>query len=111
MKILLDENVHVGLRHELRGHEVATVAKMGGGSVANGELLRLAELDFDVLVTYDRRMQNQQNVQSFDIALVVLIAKKNDSFNLLPLIPMLRSSLEDRPAPGTVTQIGNPSTG
>ena len=56
-------------------------------------------------------MQYQQNIQSFDIALIVLTVRSNDLFNLLPLIPILRAILEDGPVPGTVTQIGHPSTG
>ena len=52
MKLLLDENLPHELRHELHGHEVATVAYMGWRGIRNGELLRHAII---VLVTPTNR--------------------------------------------------------
>lgn len=52
MKLLLDENLPYELRHELHGHEVATVAYMGWRGIRNGELLRHAII---VLVTPSNR--------------------------------------------------------
>ena len=52
MKLLLDENLPHELRHELHGHEVATVAYMGWRGIRNGELIRHANI---VLVTPSNR--------------------------------------------------------
>lgn len=51
MKILLDESLPVRLALELPGHKVSTVAKEGWTGKKNGELLKLAESNFDVFVT------------------------------------------------------------
>jgi hypothetical protein len=42
MRVLLDECVPRGLRKELVGHEVKTVAEAGWAGVKNGELLQMA---------------------------------------------------------------------
>jgi hypothetical protein len=38
---------------------------MGWGSKRNGELLHLAERDFDVLLTVDGNLEHQQNLARF----------------------------------------------
>lgn len=52
-RVLLDENLPRLLKRELPGFEVHTVAEMGWAGVKNGKLLRLAEAEFDILVTAD----------------------------------------------------------
>jgi predicted nuclease of predicted toxin-antitoxin system len=75
MKILLDENLPHRLRHAFPSHEVMTVAYMGWAGVKNGELLKLAEADgFAVLLTADRNVAYQQNLENRFIALVCLTA-------------------------------------
>jgi hypothetical protein len=54
MRVLLDECVPRALRNDIRDHEVKTVAEMGWAGVKNGELMRLAANEFDVLLTVDR---------------------------------------------------------
>lgn len=51
MKVLLDECVPRKLRRELREHEVLTVTERGWSGVENGELLALAEAEFDVFLS------------------------------------------------------------
>ena len=43
----------------------------------NGELLTRAEDEFDVWVTADQNIESQQNLERFDIAVVVLISPRN----------------------------------
>lgn len=54
MKILLDECVDWRLAHEITGHQVKTAREMGWDTIKNGELLALAEKDFDIFLTVDR---------------------------------------------------------
>ena len=54
MKILLDECIDRRLAKEIEGHEVSTVPQVGWAGIQNGELLRLAQAQFDVFVTVDR---------------------------------------------------------
>ena len=73
MKILLDNNVPAPLRRHLVGHDVTTAAKMGWEELKNGDLLDAAERDgFEVMVTGDKNLSYQQNLQGRTLALVVL---------------------------------------
>ena len=48
MRLLLDESLPKKLKARLAPHEVRAVPEMGWASKSNGELLRLAEQQFDV---------------------------------------------------------------
>ena len=60
---------------------------MGWAGKRNGELLRLAEREFDVFLTVDRKLQHQQNLAAFNIAVIVLAARTNAMADLQPLMP------------------------
>ncbi len=62
MRILLDECVHPRLRDAFPAHEVATVNEKGWTGKTNGELLALAEVEFEVFLTLDRNLEFQQNI-------------------------------------------------
>lgn len=74
MKILLDEDVPHALRVALLPeHDASTVAYVGWAGLKNGALLRATEeAQFDVFVTADKKMESQQNVTGFRLAIVVL---------------------------------------
>jgi len=93
MRVLLDECVPRGLRQELSGHEVKTVAEMGWAGVKNGALLERAEKEFDVFLTVDRSLEHQQNLAGYAIAVVVVHSSSNDIAVLRPLMPQVRSTL------------------
>ena len=54
MRILLDECIDRRLAKEIEGYDVVTVPQAGWAGIQNGELLRLAQAQFDVFVTVDR---------------------------------------------------------
>ena len=55
MRILLDESLPRRLaRHFPADFIVTTVQQQGWSGKKNGELMRLAETDFDVFITMDR---------------------------------------------------------
>ena len=56
MRILLDECLPKRLKRDLVGHDARTVPEMGWASKRNGELLTLAESDFDVFLTVNRNL-------------------------------------------------------
>lgn len=87
MKVLLDECLPKKLKREVEADLVQTVPEAGWASKKNGELLRLAEADFDVLLTNDQNLEHQQNLQKFNLAFVVLVAPTNDIADLIPLMP------------------------
>ena len=93
MKILLDECVDERLAHEFAGHDVLTVRQMGWKGKQNGELLSLAEKHFEFFVTTDRNLSFQQNLERFDIAVLILTAPTNRLSALRPLVPALLRAL------------------
>ena len=80
---------------DLPSHDVKTVRQMGWNETVNGALLRLAEQTFDVLLTTDKNLSFQQNVISFNIAVVVLRARSARLRHLRELVPALLKILPD----------------
>jgi hypothetical protein len=62
MRILLDECVPWPVQKLLVGHDCVTVQERGWGGIKNGELLRLAEPEFDLFITTDQNIRYQQNL-------------------------------------------------
>jgi hypothetical protein len=78
VKVLLDENLPHQLRLELPGHDVFTVAYMNWSGIENGALLRLAaENDFDAVLTNDRGLEHEQNLERLPVAVIVLLTDSN----------------------------------
>jgi len=94
VKILLDECLDRRLSKEIIGYEVKTVPQMNWAGVKNGELMRLAEVEFDVFITVDRNLSFQQNLPKYDIAVLVLRAKSN---RLADLQPFAKQIIENLP--------------
>lgn len=93
MKILLDECIDHRLAQNVSGHEVLTVTGMGWAGKSNGELLSLAQRQFDAFITTDRNLVSQQNLSRFDIAVLVLVSRSNRLADLKQLIPSLLQAL------------------
>lgn len=110
MRLLLDECVTHYLKRELAGHEVSTVDDAGLKGLKNGELLRAASGNFDVLVTVDKNIVHQQNLKLFRIAVLILLAKRNDYESLRPLVPQALQALE-RIRQGDVVRVGEAREG
>ncbi len=78
MKILLDHNLDRRLKNYLTQYETATAQEQGWADALNGELLSLAEENgFDVLLTADTNIKNQQNLLNRKISILVLRAFNN----------------------------------
>jgi hypothetical protein len=72
VRILFDQGVPAPLRGFLEGHTVATAYEKGWAALQNGELLRSAEGEFNVLVTTDHSLRHQQNLTGRRLAILVL---------------------------------------
>ena len=72
MKILLDECVPWPIHKLSPGHECAPVQRRSWGGKRNGELLRLAEAEFDLFITSDQSLQYQQNLTGRRLAILAL---------------------------------------
>ncbi len=109
MNILLDENLDWRLRRDLLGHTVESVPLIGWAGLKNGALLREAEKRFEVLVTMDGNMDDQQNLTRFRIAVIALEAKSNRLADTRPLMPKVLAALATC-KPGTLTVVRQDAT-
>lgn len=105
MRILLDECIDRRLARDILGHEVRTVAEMGWAAMKNSKLLGVAEKNFDVFLTVDRNLPFQQNLQKFNISVVVLTGLTTRLKDLRPLIPNLLKILPSAKR-GEVVSVG-----
>ena len=95
MRVLLDEDVPTRLRlHFGEAVDVETVEYRGWKGLKNGALLRAAQEHFDVLVTMDNHLPEQQSLQQFDLAVVVLRARNKSLTELQKLLPELERMLD-----------------
>ena len=95
MRVLLDENLPRKLkRHFDEGIEALTVQDWGWTGIKNGELLRVAQVEFDVFVTTDKGIPYEQIFFLFSIAIVILEARSNRFEDLLVLLPQLNKVLK-----------------
>lgn len=88
MRILLDENMPAKVTYDFgEGHEVHTVKDMQWLGKKNGELLGLAAFNgFDVVVTLDRNLKNQQNLDKVSLKFIVLLAMNNKPETIKPFL-------------------------
>jgi len=98
-RILLDENMPVGIREQLPGFFVVTVPEMGWAGLSNGELLDAADqAGFEVMVTGDQNIEHQNSLSDRHLALVVLSTTQWPTLRANP-VPV-REAVE-RAAPGS----------
>ena len=93
MRILLDENLPRKLVGYLVEHDCRTVVGCGWSGRRNGELLLLADPLFDVLLTLDKNLAYQQNLDTKRIAVLIVRARSNRIQDLLPIVPECLAAL------------------
>ncbi|GAB3498660.1 hypothetical protein GCM10027341_20620 [Spirosoma knui] len=95
MKLLLDENLPLALRHEfLTPIDVVTVQYMRWKGRKNGELLGLMAMSgFDGIITADQRMYTDEVVKRFNLHFCLLRPKDTQLETLLPLVRQLNAFL------------------
>ena len=104
--MLPDECVDRRLGADITGHEVRTVPEMGWSGRKNGELLGIAQHEFDVFVTTDRNLPFQQHLRRFSIAVIVLRPRSTDLAALRQLVPSLMTALPTA-LPGEAVFVGS----
>ena len=105
MRVLLDECLPRRLKREVDAGSVRTVPEAGWAGTKNGTLLRLAEQEFDVLLSADQGLEYQQNLGQIVLAVIVMIARTNDIDDLRPLMPAVNDALK-KIGPGEVVHVG-----
>jgi hypothetical protein len=94
MRLLIDECIDQRLRLLFPTHDCQTAgfAKLAG--LKNGRLIDAAEAaGFDVLITVDQNIPDQQNLIGRTISVLILCAPSNRLRDLEPLVPEARSTL------------------
>lgn len=94
MKILFDECINRRLGKEFPDHDFYTTHSMGWAGKKNGNLLSLAQEDFDVFITVDKNLQFQQNLSKFNISVIVLDTPRIDLKHLKSLVPKIQEALK-----------------
>jgi predicted nuclease of predicted toxin-antitoxin system len=75
VKVLLDENLDPRLRTMLSEHDCMTASYAGWDGLKNGTLLAVAEAaGFEVFLTGDTKIPEEQNMDGRTIAIVVMTA-------------------------------------
>jgi hypothetical protein len=93
MKILLDECVPWPVHKLLVDHECKTAQQCSWGGIKNGELLRLAEKEFDVFVTSDQNIRYQQNLANRQMAILEL--STNDLRRIQAAAELVKATIEN----------------
>ena len=104
MRLLLDECLPGGIRRYFVAREAMTVQEKGWAGKSNGELLRLAEREFDAFLTADQNLEYQQQLKAFNIGVIMLAARTTRLADLEPLVPRALRAL-DRVKPGEVIRV------
>jgi hypothetical protein len=91
VKILFDECVPWPLAKHLVGHDCVPAQLCGWTGIKNGELLRLAETQFDLFITSDQSLTYQQNLAARRIA--ILLLSTNKLRRILAAIDVIRSTV------------------
>jgi predicted nuclease of predicted toxin-antitoxin system len=93
MKVLLDHCLDWRLSRSLPGHSVKSAGKLGWGGLKDRPLLAKAQTQFEVLVTSDKKLPSQQNLDKYNLAVVILDVPTNRIEDCLPKMPTLLKML------------------
>ena len=94
MKILLDECVTKKLKSHLNEFDVFTVVEMGWSGTKNGKLMTLCvKNNFDILLTIDKNLMFQQNLDKFPITIVVFNCKTSKIDDIIDFLPSFKNQI------------------
>ncbi len=80
----------------MQDFEVCTVTEMGWSGLKNGNLMRVAiDAQFDILLTIDKNLEYQQNMNKYPIIVVVFDVEKSKIDFLKLLIPQFKAQIND----------------
>lgn len=107
MRVLLDESVPRALGFLIQGHFVRTAQAAGFAGLLNGELLTaMKAAAFDVLITFDQNLPDQQSVK-LPVAVMVLVAPNNRVETALRFAPAISDGLINL-SPGQLIKLALP---
>ena len=94
MKILLDECVTKRLKKHLNNFDVFTVRELELSGIKNGKLMAFcSDNNFDVLLTIDKNLMFQQNLEKYPVIIVVFNCISSKIEELVLFIPSFESQI------------------
>ncbi len=95
-KVLLDENLPKQLkRYFSADFEVTSVPDLGWQSKKNGELLAaIDEAEIQYLLTSDKSLRYQQNIEKYQVKIVVLFTFDNRLKNLIANVGEIEAQIK-----------------
>jgi predicted nuclease of predicted toxin-antitoxin system len=95
MKILLDECVTKHLKKHLSEFEVFTVRELGLSGIKNGKLMAYcSENGFDILLTIDKNLMFQQNLDKYLVTVVVLNCLTSKIEEIVTFLPSFKLQVD-----------------
>ncbi len=92
---LLDNCVDIHAKSLFAGHEVEHVLDRGWDGLVNGKLIvTAASGGFHVLVTVDKNLRHQQNLEKLPLSVLELDVVKNRLEDLQKMVPTIPKALE-----------------
>jgi predicted nuclease of predicted toxin-antitoxin system len=105
VRILLDNNLPVQFTELFVGHDAVHCRDLGWRHLENGQLVRVADEQFDVLVTVDKNMPHQTSLKGLSLRVVVLDVNSNRHAEVRAVIPKVLVKLESLEE-GSYTSVG-----
>ena len=94
MKILLDECVTKRLKKHLNNFDVFTVRELELSGIKNGKLMAYcSDNNFDVLLTIDKNLMFQQNLEKYPVTIVVFNSRSSKIEELVLFIPSFEKQI------------------
>jgi hypothetical protein len=93
VKIVLDNCVHYKAKSRFPGHTVSHARDEGWQRLINGELLAVSAKRFEVLVTTDKKIRNQQNLEALPLTVIELASRFVRWEDLVALSPYFPTAL------------------
>ena len=95
MKILLNERVTKRLKKYLKEFKVFTVRELGLSGIKNGKLMAYCvENKFDILLTIDKNLMHQQNLDKYTVTIVVFNCFTSKIEELITFLPSFKSQVD-----------------
>ena len=106
-KILLDENLPKQLKRYFSAKfEVTSAPDLGWQSKKNGELLKaLDNAGIDYLLTVDKNLRYQQNLEKFNVIVIVLLTFDNRLKNLIAQVEEIENKINEVNDPERIIEI------
>jgi len=105
-RVILDNCVDRRFAAHLAVDHIVHARDVGWARLTNGNLLAAAEsAGYDVLVTVDKQMRFQQNIQARKICLVTIVTRFVTYQDIFPLASKVEDAIANA-VPGTSIEVG-----